>query len=458
MTTVESRQFAKARAPRVWWSFAIIVLGFVLVNAVSIYEMRNSQVRVRDITKHSVVDIELATRLSRDLDRKRFLINQHILERDTRDMARIEAELARIDAEITAASQSYEPFGDEPDERAAWQQLQDRIAAMEPELRKLILFSRRNMDGPALAVARHIETLFDETDQSVNTLLSINHNRAYQEAAEVLSVQRRAVAVLAALTVIWTVFALLTAKWVIGLIAEREGRMRHALEQLEERNRELDAFAARVAHDLRGPLTAINLSASRFKQRAAYEEAAGNILQRAVTRMETMIQDLLTLSRVGVQTAGATCEMTEVVAGVEEDLLPKVEAVGGILKIDVPSATVPGNKGLLRQVLWNLGENAVKYRRPEVQVKIEIRGRIIPNAYELTVSDNGAGMSPWVARQAFEPFFRGKDAESTPGTGLGLSLVKRVIEASHGTVSLDSEQGQGSIFTICLPLAASKAA
>src|SRR5262249_30006033 len=153
----------------------------------------------------------------------------------------------------------------------------------------------------------------------------------------------------------------------------------------------------------------------------------------AVVRMEEMISDLLSLSRVGAQTMAATCQMAEVVAAVQEDLMPKVKAAGGILRIDVAASTVPCNQGLLRQALWNLGENAVKYRRPGVQLLVEIRGRSAANGYELTVSDNGTGMSPSVARQAFEPFFRGKQTESAPGTGLGLSVVKRVIEASHGT-------------------------
>ncbi len=454
--TVENRLFGKTRAPRIWWAFVIIVLGFVLANIVSIYEMRNSQSKVRLITKHAAIDIELVARLSRDLDRKRVLMEDHILEKQPKDMVRVEAELRRIDTEIAAASQSYELIGDDANERAIWQELDREIAAIEPEMIKVIALSRQNLDGQAKEAARVIEERFDRIDEATNKLLNRNHNRANHEAAEVRKLQLRAVIVLAALTLIWTVFALLTARWVIGLIAERERQMRHAMTQLEERNRELDAFAARVAHDLRGPLTAINLAAAQFKQRAVYEEATGDVLHRAVTRMETMIHDLLTLSRVGGQAKGMTCEMTNIAAGAQEDLMStgRLQAE----QIDVAPSTVSCNKGLLRQVLWNLGENAVKYRRPDVPLRLEIYGHAAPNTYELIVSDNGSGMSPWVARQAFEPFFRGKDGESTPGTGLGLSVVKRVIDACGGTLSLESEPGQGSTFTIHLPLAVSKVA
>jgi signal transduction histidine kinase len=456
--TGESHEFRKVRAPRVWWAFVIIVLGFVLANIVSIYEMRNSQAKVRLIAKHAAIDIELVARLSRDLDRKRVLIQDHILENQRKDMDRIEAELARTDTEIAAASRSYEPIGDDANERAVWQQLDREIAGIEPEIIKVIALSRQNLDGPAKATAGAIGERFDRIDEATNQLLDLNHNRANQEASEVRKLQMRAVIVLAALTLIWTLFALLTARWVIGLITERERQMRHAMTQLEERNRELDAFAARVAHDLRGPLTAINLAAAQFRQRAVYEQATGDVLQRAVTRMEAMIQDLLTLSRVGGQAKGMTCEITNVATGAQEDLIPKVDAAGGTLRINVAPSLVSCNKGLLRQVLWNLGENAVKYRRTEVPLRLEIYGHATANSYELVVSDNGSGMTPWVARQAFDPFFRGKDAELMPGTGLGLSVVKRVIDACGGTISVESEPGQGTTFRIHLPLAISKAA
>jgi signal transduction histidine kinase len=175
--------------------------------------------------------------------------------------------------------------------------------------------------------------------------------------------------------------------------------------------------------------------------------------------MEALIHDLLALSQVsGQQKSGATCQTESVAAFVANDLGPKVEAIGGVLSVGAAPATVTCSEGLLRQVLWNLGENAVKYRRPGVRLNVEIRGRITPEAYEFTISDNGTGMSPLETGRAFEPFFRGRQAQSVPGTGLGLSIVKRVIEASGGSVSIDSVPGQGSTFCIRLPLMLGKAA
>ena len=183
--TAENRLFGKTRATRVWWAFVIIVLGFVLANIVSIYEMRNSQSKVRLIAKHAAIDIELVAWLSRDLERKRVLMEDHILEKQPKDMDRLEAELTRIDAEIAAASQSYELTGDDANERAVWQELEREIAAIEPEIIKVIALSRENLDVQAKEAASVVEGRFDRIDEATNNLLNLNHNRANHEAAEV---------------------------------------------------------------------------------------------------------------------------------------------------------------------------------------------------------------------------------------------------------------------------------
>jgi signal transduction histidine kinase len=175
--------------------------------------------------------------------------------------------------------------------------------------------------------------------------------------------------------------------------------------------------------------------------------------------MEAIIQDLLTLSRISAQSNRGSCETTAAISSAEEDLRPKIEELDGVLHVEMAPATVQCSEGLLRQVLWNLGENAVKYRRTDVRLRVEIRGRIIPHAYEFTVCDNGSGMSPSEAQHVFEPFFRGEQVrQSTPGTGLGLSIVKRVVEASGGSVSVDSVAGRGTTFRVRLPLTARRAA
>ena len=104
-------------------------------------------------------------------------------------------------------------------------------------------------------------------------------------------------------------------------------------------------------------------------------------------------------------------------------------------------------------MLWNLADNAVKYRRDEVAPEIVMVGRIVGGRYELRVSDNGVGMAPDDARRLFEPFYRAVRTRDRPGTGLGMSIVKRIVEATGGSVSVDSQLGRGTTVVVALPLA-----
>jgi len=177
------------------------------------------------------------------------------------------------------------------------------------------------------------------------------------------------------------------------------------------------------------------------------------ILQRGVARMTRLVDDLLALSRAGGATEDAVARPETVAAAVEVELRAMVGEAGGTLQVDVQPAAIRCSEGLLRQALWNLGENAVKYRRPDVPPVIALVGRATSSAYELRVSDNGVGMSAEDTRRAFEPFFRGKRTQAIAGTGLGLAIVRRIVEASGGTVSADSEPDHGTAITLRFQLA-----
>jgi signal transduction histidine kinase len=450
-------QFSNAVKSRLWWCFAVIVAGFALSTIVSIHEIRSSQSEIRFITKHAATNIESLSRLSHNLYQKHLLLEDHVFEKQLSDMSRIETEMANLDADISAAISSYELIGVHPEEQNRWQQVHRDILSIKPDIDSLLSLSRANRDRAAWAAIKRLEPSYQSINQATDALLDLNHARASQEAVQVRALQRYAVIFLAVLTVVWTAFALLTARWVTQLVTERENQLRRAVTLLEERNRELDAFAGRVAHDLRGPLTTISLAVSAFTQTRTPVEATTPPLRRSVAKMKAIIEDLLTLSRVSSELTGATCQTERVVALLREDLAPKVETIGGVLNIKADAAVVSCSEGLLRQVLWNLAENAVKYCRSEVALRVDIYGRARANAYEFTVSDNGTGMSASELDLVFEPFFRGEHAWSTPGTGLGLSIVKRVVEASGGTVSVDSVVGRGTTFRMQLPLAVSTA-
>jgi hypothetical protein len=150
----------KGGAYPLWRAFILIILLFVFCNAVSLYEMRRSQAEIRLITKHASTNIELISRLSRDLDQQQLLVKDHILEQQPGDLDRIAGELADVDADIAKATRSYETVGDDESERAAWRQMQAEIAAIQPPIAHIVSLSSRIFrplasrpkDGTVLAV------------------------------------------------------------------------------------------------------------------------------------------------------------------------------------------------------------------------------------------------------------------------------------------------------------------
>jgi signal transduction histidine kinase len=439
-------------APYLRKAFGLIIFGIALAGIISLYVVHHTQREVQGIEAQSVGSITLVFRLSRDIEVRRRLVDAHIIETSVSDMDRTEAQLGGVNARIAAISRDYEPTINDDAEREVWQRLQAEIAAVQPDAEKVLVLSRKNRDTQARKEMDTLEPRFDVIDRTMDDLVRMNSADATRQLSNLRNLRTIVAIGLMSLIVGLIILALVVGRWATRLIKTGERQLRETNSELEERNRELDAFAGRVAHDLRGPLTAISLAAPN----RVSEEKVNAIFRRGVKRMEAIIQDLLTLSRIGSQTG--TCEALAAAASIEEDLRPKVEALGGVLRVEAAAGTVSCSEGLLRQVLMNLGENSMKYRRSGVQLSIEIRGRTLPDTYEFRISDNGSGMSPSVARQAFDPFFRGEQEQTTTGSGLGLSIVKRVVEASGGSVSVESLIGVGTTFKVRLPLASDQAA
>jgi len=446
------------------WAFAAVILVFVLVNCLSVASIfvvfgeRGVQAKSREIVENMLTGTELISRIGRDVNRERILVDTHIFETRPESMTQLEAEIAELRVDIAAAVSAYGPLITSGLEVETSRELEVRVERVEADIDRVLALSRRNQNNEARGQLTLVEDDFDAVSQKVRSLATIKREQALRVLGEVRTMQRSAVILIAVLTALGASLSVVIAVWVTRLFTTRASELRKMSLLLEERNRELDAFAGRVAHDLRGPLTAISFASSALSKRDLHEAPTAAILQRGVGRMESIIQDLLTLSRVGQQSATVECDPAPVAAAVEEDLAPRVKDGGGVVHLDVEHAHVHCSEGLLRQALWNLADNAVKYRRPGVQLALDIEGRVTGHSYELRVSDNGLGMSPEETRQAFDPFYRAKGVSETPGTGLGLSIVRRIVEACGGAVAVDSHPERGTTFDIQLPLASPRAA
>ena len=235
---------------------------------------------------------------------------------------------------------------------------------------------------------------------------------------------------------------------------------RQAQEQLTVADRRKDEFLAMLAHELRNPLAPIGAAADLL-QRARLDETqvrkTSQIIGRQVRHMTSLVDDLLDVSRV---TRGLVALHTErldlrhIVNDAIEQVTPLIHTRRHHLALELPpqAPLVEGDHKRLVQVLANLLSNAAKYT-PEgghITLSTEVRATHVL----LRVADDGIGMAPELVARAFELFSQAERSSdrSLGGLGLGLALVKSLIDLHHGSVTCQSEgQGKGSTFTVCLP-------
>jgi len=432
--------------------FASIVVLLIALETLTYVESRRAQHRVGELTTNALRSIELVGQIGMDVQREHMLTERHILETAPKGMDAVDRELGANRADLLRAADSYVAYIDQPGELAAWDRLVTDIATKDSLTPGVIALSRANRDLEARTHLLAIQSLFDAIQDDVARLVVINKHGDVEAEAQMRAVQRRAVEFRIVLGGAIAVMLILIGIMLARVLGRNETRLRENSRALEDKNRELDAFAGRVAHDLRGPLSAISVASYLLGERVPQQAKMTGIVQRGVAQMTTLVEELLELSRIGV-TATATGRTEPVAATIAAELAPRVRDAAGTLRIDLEPAAVRCSEGLLHQILWNLGENALKYRRPDVAPAIAMVGRGVRGTYELTVTDNGLGMSSGDAAHMFEPFFRAQRTSSIAGTGLGLSIVRRIIDASGGTVAVTSELGRGTRIVIRLPLA-----
>ncbi|HTS79864.1 MAG TPA: HAMP domain-containing sensor histidine kinase [Myxococcaceae bacterium] len=286
--------------------------------------------------------------------------------------------------------------------------------------------------------------------ESAERLIALNRAEADAIGAQVVRLGRSQVLADAlAGVVVLLAFAQVARARLRSLEREREAIAR-SLEGMENKNRELEAFAGRVAHDLRSPLTPVQALAGLLGRGGQGEAEVRRIAGRiagAASRMSDVIDAMLAFSRSGRLSPGE-CTARSVVAEVLEELGPARE--GAELRVDLPDALVACTPEVLGQIVRNLVGNSLKYRSPDRPCRVDIHGALGLQSLTLTVADNGIGMEPGAARRAFEPFFRA--SEDRPGNGLGLAIVDRYVGALGGSVALQSHPGIGTRVDVRLPL------
>jgi PAS domain S-box-containing protein len=230
-----------------------------------------------------------------------------------------------------------------------------------------------------------------------------------------------------------------------------------------EADRRKDEFIATLAHELRNPLAPIRTGLEILKRVGELPASAArtrDIMERQLTHMVRLVDDLLDVSRVGrgkLELRAEPLPLARVIEHALEASQPAVEAAGHALSVELPPQPVHlhGDLTRLAQVISNLVNNAAKYTQGGGQIRLT--GSVEAGQVVVQVRDNGNGISAEMLPHVFDLFVQGDRSSRTPQTGLGIGLwlVRRLVELHGGTITAQSPgPGQGSTFTVRLPLAA----
>ncbi len=247
--------------------------------------------------------------------------------------------------------------------------------------------------------------------------------------------------------------------------------LRRALLDLERRNAELQDFAFVASHDLQEPLRKVQAFSDRVIARYADRLDAQGVdyLQRmdaASRRMQTLIDDLLAYSRVSTRGESfRVVDLARVLREVIGDLEARLESSGGEIVVgSMPSLQADPTQ--MRQLLQNLLGNALKFALPGQPPRVEVNALPIEldrvegglgDGWRLQVVDNGIGFESDHAERIFAPFHRLHGRSEYEGTGMGLAIVRKIVERHGGVVRATGSPGRGAVFTVDLPSEQSQA-
>src|SRR5690606_13138363 len=251
-------------------------------------------------------------------------------------------------------------------------------------------------------------------------------------------------------------------------VKERTGELAQKNKELEKMNVELESFAYVSSHDLQEPLRKIQIFALRilekeYKNLTPVGRDYFDRMRTAAERMQTLIEDLLTYSRTNtMDRVFIKTDLEEIISEVKNELKEIISEKKAIIEVG-PMHKIPLIPFQFRQLLLNLLTNSIKFSKPDNKPHVKINSKIIKgNKFSflspgktychLSVSDNGIGFDPKYKDQIFEVFQRLHSRENYKGTGIGLAIVKKIIENHDGFIKATGKVSQGATFDIYLPI------
>jgi signal transduction histidine kinase len=313
------------------------------------------------------------------------------------------------------------------------------------------LRSDRSAELMAIA-APHLNNLLADLERRVKGAYDREELLYFEDVTSILRLQSDSEVILLTTSALLLISAV-TLSLSIYRATSREFERVRRITELEATNKSLDEFAYVVSHDLKAPLRAIT-SLSEWIEDALGEHKSEEIaeymtlLHRRVHRMEALINGILEYSRAGRSLAQLeTVQVDELLAETIDSLAPPPKFV---INVEPGMPTLVTERVKLGQVFGNLLSNAIKFHhRPNGRITITVQER--DDSYEFAVSDDGPGIAPEYHEKVFAVFQTLQPRDTMESTGVGLAVVKKIVESQDGQVKLESAEGQGATFRFSWP-------
>lgn len=249
-------------------------------------------------------------------------------------------------------------------------------------------------------------------------------------------------------------------------------RMRRRHDELSDLARDFDSMVERldrlvssreellhdVSHELRSPLARIQLAIGLMRQNSGNTESAVKRIEQEAERMDTMIEELLTLSRTHATTLPDEeyFDLYGLVSAIVNDVRYEAQVPGVRILfnadpvLETQGATIKGNAELMRRAVENIVRNALRFSRRGQEIEVTLQQN--NQALQIEVKDSGPGVEESQLSSIFDPFVRVNSPESGKGYGLGLAIARKVVHAHQGTIEARNRQGRGLAIVLRIPM------
>ena len=435
-------------------SFAAVVLSFVGATVYGEHRAGEIEDAALSIHGNAAPSIRRLANARAELRRLQLLVHRALDEGVTsRRALEIETGRALLDEQIA----EYHRLPMYPGEAAVWQSVESALAGMDSNIADILHAQRRGDLGAARAGEESLDESSERVAASLSQAINLNVAEASSLAARIRATRRRGTIWAVGLDSAGVVLAVFAAGLALR-VSRAYARAVHAYREVAERRAdELDAFATRMAHDVRTPLAAATLAVGVMERHGAADERVNRAVgraRRALNQTAKIIDGLLEFARAGAHPQpDASASVDDVAEEVASVMKPRANQVGAELMVHADShVAVACSEGMIASAVGNLVSNALTYVEgaPIRQVVIDVRDEA--GQVKTTVSDSGPGLPPGTdAESLFQPYVRGKGARGR-GLGLGLATVKRIVDAHGGRLGVRSSN-DGCRFWFTLPVA-----